>query len=402
MTKTSPNATLPNAARSPLAAPALGQGSALSGRRITIIGAGIAGLAAATALARRGAEVTVLERSAALREVGAGLQISPNAGRVLKALGLWPEFEAEAQPSRAVILRDSAARQIAKLDLARYRPQDDFRFIHRARLLSVLENGARAAGAEIRLGQDVTEPTAHDGCDLLIGADGVKSVVRGLLNGPETPFFTGQTAWRALIPCPEDAAPEAQIFMGPGRHIVSYPLGRGQRNIVAVLESKTWREEGWSHAGDPEELRATFARFGGPVADWLGQVDQVGIWGLFRHPVAQRWQDGRTAILGDAAHPTLPFIAQGAVMAIEDAWILAACLDADPDQSRALARYQALRHDRVTRIVEAANGNARNYHLRGPARAVAHAGLRAISRFAPTAMIERFAWLYDYDPTTAV
>ncbi len=374
---------------------------ALANRPVSVIGAGIAGLTTAIALAQRGAKVTVYERAPALLEVGAGLQISPNAGRVLKALGLWDAFEAEAQPSQAVILRDSAARKIAKLDLARYRPQDAFRFIHRARLLSVLEAGARAGGVEIRLGSDIAA-VPDDGAALTIGADGVKSAIRAGLNGVETPFFTGQTAWRALVPCPDDAPPEAQIFMGPGRHIVSYPLGRGQRNIVAVVESKTWRDEGWSHAGDPQELRATFARFGGPVADWLGAVDQVGVWGLFRHPVAARWQDGRSALVGDAAHPTLPFIAQGAVMAIEDAWILAACLDAEAQQPRALARYQALRAPRCTRIVEAANANARNYHLRGPARAVAHAGLRAISRFTPTAMIERFAWLYDYDPVAAV
>lgn len=381
----------------PLAAPPVHPRHALRNRPISVIGAGIGGLTAATALARRGAEVTVYERAEALREVGAGLQISPNAGRVLRALDLWRDFAAEARPSQAVILRDSAARQIAKLDLARYRPQDDFRFIHRARLLQVLENGARQAGVTIRLGQDIGAPP-EDGSALTIGADGVKSTIRAALNGVETPFFTGQTAWRALVPCSDDAAPEAQIFMGPGRHIVSYPLGRGLRNIVAVVESRTWRAEGWSHAGDPQELRATFSRFGGPVAAWLAAVDQVGVWGLFRHPVAARWQDGRTALVGDAAHPTLPFIAQGAVMAIEDGWTLAACLDADPDQAAALARYQALRQPRCIRIVEAANANARNYHLRGPARAVAHAGLRAISRFAPTAMIERFAWLYDYDP----
>lgn len=187
--------------------------------------------------------------------------------------------------------------------------------------------------------------------------------------------------------------------MGPGRHLVSYPLGHGQRNIVAVVERPDWHEEGWSIPGDPTELRAAFARFGGPVPGWLEQVREVGIWGLHRHPVAAHWQDGRRALIGDAAHPTLPFMAQGAVMAIEDAWVLAACLDAGPDQQAALARFQALRQPRCQRIVEAANANARNYHLRGPTRAVAHAGLRAVSRLAPARLIERFAWLYDYEPT---
>lgn len=373
--------------------------NALKDRRVAIVGAGIAGLCAATALAQRGAAVTVLERATALKEVGAGLQISPNAGRVLKALGLSDEFRRQSIPSEGVCLRDSAGRQVARLDLARYRPKDDFRQIHRARLHDLLFMAAKAAGVRIELGANVDSlPDA----DLVVGADGVRSAMRPLLNGAETPFFTGQTAWRAVIPCPDNAPKLSEIFMGPGRHLVSYPLGLGQRNIVAVVERDTWQDEGWSHPGNPDDLRAAFARFGGPVRDWLAAVTDVGVWGLFRHPVAAHWQDGRLVLIGDAAHSTLPFIAQGAVMAIEDAYILAECLAANPDQSQALQRYEALRLPRCSRIVGAANSNARNFHLRGPARAVAHAGLRGISRLAPTALIERFAWLYDYDPTAAV
>lgn len=363
---------------------------------ITIIGAGIAGLTAACALAQRGFAVTVLERAPELTEAGAGLQISPNAVRVLDALGLWPQLRAVSIRSERVELNDSLGRPVARLDLARDPAQDRFRLVHRARLLAVLEQGARASGVQILLGHEVTD---LPDVPLLIGADGVKSRLRPALNGPETPFFTGQTAWRALIPAEADPAPVAQVFMGPGRHLVSYPLGFGQRNLVAVLERPDWAEEGWAIPGDPEDLRSAFTRFGGPVPGWLAQVEKLGQWGLFRHPVATHWQDGKRAILGDAAHPTLPFLAQGAVMAIEDAWVLASCLAAGPDQAAALRRYEALRKPRCQRIVEAANANARNYHLRGPTRAVAHAGLRAVSRLAPGRLIQRFAWLYDYDPT---
>lgn len=365
-------------------------------REATIIGAGIAGLTAACALAQRGFSVTVLERAGALREVGAGLQISPNGVRVLDALGLWPRFQAISVASERVELHDSTGRPVARLNLARHRPQDRFRLVHRARLVELLEQAARDAGARILLGHDVSDPPK---AALLIGADGVKSRLRPILNGAETPFFTGQTAWRALIPAEPDPQPIAQVFMGPGRHLVSYPLGQGLRNIVAVLERPDWQDEGWSIPGDPAQLRAAFARFGGPVPDWLAQVSETGQWGLFRHPVAAHWQDGTRALVGDAAHPTLPFLAQGAVMALEDAWTLAACLAADPNQQTALARYESLRKPRCQRIVEAANANARNYHLRGPTRAVAHAGLRAITRLAPNRLIQRFAWLYDHDPT---
>ncbi|MCZ0962149.1 FAD-dependent oxidoreductase [Paracoccus benzoatiresistens] len=367
---------------------------ALQSRPVTIVGGGVAGLTAALALRRRGAEVTVLERAPAIAEVGAGLQLSPNAMRVLDALGLGPALDAMSLPSRAVRLRDAQGAEVVRLDLARHRPDARFRLIHRARLIEVLEQAALSAGARIELGRDVATPP--DG-PLLIGADGLHSRIRAALNGREVPFFTGQTAWRAVI-SHEDQTPEAQVFMGAGRHLVSYPLAGGLRNIVAVLETRDWQDEGWSHPDDPANLRAAFADFRGPVPDWLAQVHAVHVWGLFLHQVAARWQDGRMAILGDAAHPTLPFMAQGACMAIEDAWILAASLDATPDQATALSRYENLRKPRTSRIVAAARDNARNYHLSGPKRLAAHAALRIGGLIAPSALLSRFDWIYDFDP----
>jgi len=372
---------------------------------ITIVGAGVAGLTAACALAQAGFPVRVLERADTLREVGAGLQISPNALSVLDRLGLGDRFRELSLPTERVELRDASGAAVAQVDFARYRPGGRFRVVHRARLVDMLVDAAREAGATIELGQEVS--TLPDDCGLVIGADGVKSRIRSLLNGPETPFFTRQSAWRALIPLEPCAETKVQVFMGPERHLVSYPLAGGLRNIVAVLERPDWQDEGWTQPGDPNDLRAAFARFGGPVPEWLARVGDVSLWGLFRHPVAQHWYralgDGpAVALIGDAAHPTLPFMAQGAVMAIEDAWILAACLASGRALPEALAHFQALRHPRCLRIVKAANGNARNYHLKGPARAVAHAGLRTLSRLAPGQLVGRFAWLYDYDPTAAV
>lgn len=371
---------------------------ALAGREAVIVGAGVAGLTVAVALARRGARVTVLERATTIREAGAGLQLSPNAMRVLAALGLREAMEPASLRSHRVHLRDASGASVARMDLLHHRPAAEFRLIHRARLIGLLARAAAAAEVRVELDHPVSQmPEAA----LVIGADGLRSTVRRALNGREVPFFTHQTAWRALIRDEAAAPAEAQVFMGPRRHLVSYPLAGGLRNIVAVEERHAWQDEGWSHQDDPAHLRAAFAGFGGPVPDWLAAVDETHIWGLFRHEVARVWQDGRLVLIGDAAHPTLPFMAQGAVMAIEDAWMLAACLDADPDQQAALARFQMLRLPRVERIVAAANANARNYHLTGARRLAAHAALRAASRLAPGKLLGRFDWIYDYDPTTA-
>lgn len=386
----------------------------LIGRRITVLGAGVAGLTVARALALRGAEVTVLEQAEAIREVGAGLQISPNGARVLRALGLGEAFEAAGPRAEAVELIDGeTASRVARLDLARLRPGAEYRFLHRARLIELLAEGARAAGVQIRLLQKIETVDLAPGrapqlttaqgteieTDLLIGADGLHSKVRAALNGAVAPFFTHQVAWRALIPC-DDAAPKvAQVFMGAGKHLVSYPLGRGLRNIVAVEERRRWVEESWSLTDDPLTLRAAFEEFCPQVQDWLVQVEAPGLWGLFRHPVAGRWWGEGAVLLGDAAHPTLPFLAQGAVMAMEDAWVLAETLAQHTEDSAALAAYQAARAPRCARIVEAANRNARNYHLSGLTRTVGHLGIRTLSTLVPGKLLGRFDWVYGHDVT---
>lgn len=383
----------------------------LTGQDIAIIGAGIGGLAAALALHQRGARVTVYEQAEAISEVGAGLQISPNGAVVLRALGLEDALSAASVAAEAVVLRDyRAGAQVLRLDLKRHDPDRRYGFVHRSDLIELLADAVRAAGVRIRLLQKVHTVTpgprpviemcngARLNADLVIGADGLHSRARAALNGADQPFFTGQVAWRALVPCEAGAAAEAQLFMGPGRHLVSYPLrGSTLRNIVAVQERADWREEGWNHFDDPANLRAAFADFGGPVPALLAQVQQVGLWGLFRHPVAPVWQQGNVALLGDAAHPTLPFLAQGANLALEDAWTLARCLA----EGQGLAAYEATRQPRAQRVIEAANGNAWKYHLRfPPLRAAAHLALRLGGRMAPARMVHQFDWLYDYDVTT--
>lgn len=401
-------------ARQDPAAAGARQDGALSGRPVVVLGGGVAGLAVALALARRGARVRVLEQAPAITEVGAGLQISPNGARVLHALGLGPALAAAAMPAQAVELREGrSGALVTRLDLAA-RGAPGFHLVHRADLIALLERGARAAGVEIELGCRIVQVMLgagqprlllDDGRDfaapLLIGADGLHSRVRAALGQAESPFFTRQVAWRAVIPETPGAAPVAQVFMAPGRHLVSYPLRGGQaRNIVAVEERIAWADEGWAQQDDPVHLRAAFAAMGGPVPGWLAQVQEVNLWGLFRHKVAPRWHDGAAAaLLGDAGHPTLPFLAQGANMALEDAWVLAASLDAVSDTGAALAAYQAARAQRCQRIVAAADRNARAYHLSGPLRGIAHLGLRLADRLAPNAALGRFDWLYGHDVT---
>ena len=186
--------------------------------------------------------------------------------------------------------------------------------------------------------------------------------------------------------------------MGPGRHLVSYPLPGGRRNIVAVEQRTAWAEEGWSHQDHPANLRGAFAGFAPRVQDWLSKVDAVFLWGLFRHPVAHRWHSGAQVLLGDAAHPTLPFLAQGANLALEDAWVLARALDAPLD--KALPHYQLERDARVRKVVDAASRNARNYHLSfPPARFAAHTMLRIAGAVAPGRVLGRLDWLYRHDVT---
>ncbi|MVO14204.1 FAD-dependent oxidoreductase [Parasedimentitalea huanghaiensis] len=385
----------------------------LKGQRITIIGGGIGGLTSALVLQQRGASVTVLEKAEAISEVGAGLQISPNGVAVLKALGLHDDLAWRSQRARAVVLRHHKhGQQVLRLDLDQYSVGQNFYFVHRSDLISILADAVRRAGIQVRLLQKVDRveagpsPVVHlsngaqCGGDLVVGADGLHSKARKAFNEPGQPSFTGQVVWRATVPNVLNLPPEAQVFMGSKRHLVAYPLRDGGLvNIVAVQERSEWADEGWNHTDDPANLREAFRSFGGTAAGLLSAVDDVRLWGLFRHPVAKNWHQGRVAILGDAAHPTLPFMAQGANLALEDAWVLGASLASADTIDSGLSLYQQQRRDRAVKVVAAATNNAWKYHLRAPLAWPAHQLLKLGGRFAPQRMVSQFDWIYQHDVT---
>ena len=373
---------------------------------IAVVGAGIGGVAAALALRLRGAEVTVHERAAGLGEVGAGLQVGPNGVKVLDALGVGKAIREIGQRPDALQLANMQGRALMRMPLgavAEARWGAPYLHIHRADLLACLTKAAEQAGVSFALGSTVTASVELD-ADLVIGADGIRSTLRGELSRADKVSFTGQVAYRGLVPITDlegwDMPQETILLLGPRRHAVLYRLRQGSLlNIVAVEERADWREEGWSQPADMEELRSAFAGFPDVLTKALAAMDQGFVWGLFGHNPLDRWHTDRLALLGDAAHPMLPFLAQGAVMALEDAWCLAHELDAQDTMSAALARYQSKRHTRASRVQREAAGQARLYHATPPVSQVLHTGITMMQTLAPGFAARKYDWLYGFDAT---
>ncbi len=335
----------------------------------------------------------VFEQAPEFGEIGAGIQLSPNCNRVLHRLGLAEALEAAAFLPVSGQMRDwSSGETIFENELGdglRRRYGYPYYHIHRADLIDAL---ARAAAAEPLISLHTGAEVGHieqtgGGVSLsaggrrlrgraLIGADGIHSAVRSFLFGPEAPTFTGTVAWRSLVPAarlPEGfVRPVSSNWLGPGGHVVHYYVRRGELvNCVCVIEKQGWERESWTERGDHAELRRDFAGWHEGVQRLIDAMDPDACykWALFDRPPMPQWGKGRVTLLGDACHATLPFMAQGAAMAIEDGAVLAECLAAGDGVAASLKHYEDLRRDRTARIQEGSRRNAEVFHMRGAAAA---------------------------------
>ncbi|MFE3743257.1 FAD-dependent monooxygenase [Streptomyces sp. NPDC059134] len=382
-----------------------GRPAATERPEIAVVGAGIGGLTLAGALASHGAPYVVHEQTRELAEVGAGVQLSPNAVRPLLRLGLGPALEEHAVRVEAMEVRGWNGRPIARTPLGAACERmfgAPYLTIHRAHLhealLSLVDRDRLGLGR--RLSSAYEHPdgsgvrlTFDDGtvraADVVVGADGIHSTVRETLRRDE-PVHSGLGIYRGLVPV--DALPDGaharlvRLWLGPGGHFVCYPVASGAYlSYAATVPCASSAGESWSRPGDPEALRAVFGTWTGLVADIVTAVDATHRWALHDRPALRTWSTDRITLLGDAAHPMLPFLAQGANQAIEDAMDLAACLADAPlgEIPRRLARYQSLRIPRTAEIQRGSRGNAALLHLpdgaaqrRRDARMAVHAALR--------------------------
>jgi salicylate hydroxylase len=392
-------------------------------KKVIIAGGGIGGAAAALALLKRGIDVEVYEQAPELKEVGAGIQISPNGARALDALGVYEAVRKwSCNPERKEFRLWNTGKSWLMFDLgdqvvAKY--GYPYLTVYRPDLLEALVAGVRAIKPDaIHLNarvagfsQDATSATLslENGQqikgDILIGADGGRSVVRNALWGPTNPSYSGMTAWRGVIPMKNLPSHLQKMlgwtWIGPGGHAVNYPLHGGEiMNFVGTIERAAWDGDSWSIKGTAEECQRDFKGWHEDVQTLIKCAPVLNKWALMKRDPIPHWTKGRVSLLGDAAHATLPFMAQGAVHAMEDGVILARSLEHYQDWPEALDKYEKARIERTSKMVRYATANTDRFHS---AELTSAEGAEAYLKreWSAEPIADRYDWLYKYDVQTA-
>ena len=390
--------------------------------RIALIGGGIGGLAAALALTRRGFNPKVYEQSNEIKEIGAGIQVTPNSAKVLRALGLEDELKSWAFEPQTMVTRDSiTGREVSRIQAMRANQAqfgagwyqlhraDLFNMLARALPPDIVETNRRCVGVETSdRGATISfADGAQEEVDVVVGCDGIHSTVRNSLYGADDARFTGHLCWRALVPTTslpaEFVAPDLTIWMGERGHVVTYYVRRGELvNIVAMREGETWVEESWSVMSDATEMLGAFPGVHPDLRKILEQVQQCYKWGLFDRDPLPRRTKGCATLLGDAAHPMQPYLAQGAAMSIEDGYVLAREIARSPNNvPAALSVYEAERRPRTGQVQLTTRVQGGIYNYRSPwSKLKARLGFDPLGK--ARADLLKKDWIFAYDPTEPV
>lgn len=391
---------------------------------VGIIGGGIGGVALAQTLQKRGISYHLFEQAPAFGEVGAGIQMTPNAVKVLNALGLENEIQEVGFLPEAMVGRDwNSGDELFRTPIKGTFNRifgAEYYHLHRADLHAILTKGLPEENitfnikcVDVEQKGDKAVAIFDNGeefeADLIVGADGIRSVVRDKLWGKDDPRFTGDMCWRALVPVDEHPLPFVQpatsFWFGPKAHVVTYYVKGGKAvNIVAIKETDEWVKESWTEPSSTSELLNAYEGWHPDLINLFNRTDnlQVFKWGLFDRDPMEQWSKGNATLLGDAAHPMLPYLSQGAAMAIEDAYVLAEALDYfEGDISLALEAYEEERRPRTSRVQLQSRENGRTYHLTSPEeQRKRNQAIMERQKNNPNAVGISSEWVYEYDATT--